>query len=211
MIICLTGQKTNGKDTAGEIIIELGTAEGIRFKRLAFADTMKIMFANSLGIYEDEIEYINSKKNDCLSDKNHDLEITYRECLINFGQSVKKHLGGDFWAHLAFSEIAPWPDIVVTDLRFEEEAEYVRNLGGYIIHLYREEDQEDGTLAGEQKLPAHLIDFELDNTKDIPHLRQNIQNILNEILYEHEYVEYPDGEYEEYKTHDRHLKDSDWK
>lgn len=188
MIICLTGQKTNGKDTAGEIIIELGTAEGIRFKRLAFADAMKKMVANSFGIYKNEVEWVNSRKDHAVMmlPMNNREVVDTRPFLINFGQSVKKHLGGDFWAHLAFSEIAPWPDIVVTDLRFEEEAEYVRNLGGYIIHLYREEDQEDGILAGEQKLPAHLIDFELDNTKDIPHLRQNIQNILNEILYEEE-------------------------
>lgn len=194
MIIALHGQKNNGKDTAGEILIELGNSEGIRFKRVAFADLMKKLAANSLGIYDGEIDFINFVKDEVilLQGNNkpsigHIQPLSIREYLINFSQTMKSQFGDDFWAHLAFSNIAPWPDIVVTDLRFEAEAEYLRDLGAYVVHIYREEDQEDGDLPGEKKLPEAYIDYHLPNTGTLEELKSNTKELLKNILYDEQY------------------------
>lgn len=203
MIIALHGQKNNGKDTAGEMLIELGTSEGIRFKRVAFADLMKKLAANSFGIYEHEVEWSDDRKDRYVSiSSSHDSYssekiITFREYLISFGQTMKAQFGDDFWARLAFSNIAPWPDIVVTDLRFEAEAEYLRNLGAYVVHIYREENQEDGTLEGEQKLPEIYIDYHLPNTGTLDELKSNTKELLKNILYDEQYESEPtEAEYE---------------
>lgn len=195
MIIAFHGQAQNGKDEAGKILISLANNDGINLKRLAFADQMKILAANSLGIYEDEIEAMNSLKDtkiirtyitNLVSDWSLG-PITGREYLINFGESHRKVFGEDYWAKIAFSNIAPWPDIVVTDLRLEAEAKYLIERGAHIIHIYREENQEDGILPGEQKLPDKYIDYYCDNTGTKEDLKKNLKEIYEDIKKYYEY------------------------
>lgn len=195
MIIALHGQANNGKDTAGEIIQKFALGDAIRLKRVAFADQMKILAANSLGIYENEIEAMNSLKDikivrgyiaNLLSGWQL-TPITGREYLINFGESHREVFGEDYWAKIAFAKIAPWPDIVVTDLRLEAEAAYLQERQAHIIYIYREKDMEDGFLPGEQKLDDKYIDYYCDNTGSLEDLEKQLKQIYEDIKSKYEF------------------------
>ena len=56
--------------------------------------------------------------------------MTFRECLINVGESVKETLCGDgkrdFWAKILMDQDLP-DGIVITDLGFDDEWDYIKN------------------------------------------------------------------------------------
>lgn len=211
MIIGMHGKLRSGKDESFKQLEAIGKAEGIRFKRVAFADPLKEAALQSIGasgvVTPDVLKNycrITLYKNDAPQ-----MGITGREYLQKFGVAAREVYGDSFWVDQALKNIPHNENVVITDVRFPNEAEAIREAGGYVLYVYRVENEPDGEHVSEKKLPDHLIDFYIDNTKDIQALRDNLKDTLNEILYEYEYIEYDDGTYEEYRTHDRHIRESE--
>jgi hypothetical protein len=69
--------------------------------------------------------------------------------------------------------------VAVTDVRFENEAKLIHELGGIIIQLergpYVEPEHES-----EKPLPPHLVDHVVDNNGTMEELQQKLQEILEE-------------------------------
>jgi len=125
MIIGITGRKQSGKDTFYNVALErIGNV-----KRVAFADPVKQELAEALGVIPEEIEF-NKKR--------------YRKALQLWGTEIRRELfGRDYWikrARLIIGGLAyndPNALIIVTDVRFPNEAEAVRDMGGVIVKVIR--------------------------------------------------------------------------
>ena len=108
--------------------------------------------------------------------------ITGRQYLQNVGTEARKIFGDDFWV----DQVLPNPALgrtraegklmdlhgdhtdwlVITDLRFENEAQRVLDLGGEVWRVHRPGTESDGH-ASEQRLPDHLVTREIDNNGDL--------------------------------------------
>lgn len=144
-IIGLSGWAGSGKDTAAEALI----ADG--FTRVSFADKMRaaalaldpIIEVDAWPEYDFEELYI-VKETIRLSDLVNLSGWTkakefpeVRRTLQRFGTEVGRDLfGRDFWVNIAL-DTAPEGDIVVTDVRYTNEADAITNRGGTLIRIER--------------------------------------------------------------------------
>lgn len=67
---------------------------------------------------------------------------------------------------------------VITDVRFENEAEYIRSLGGRILHIIRHKRESVPSHASEQ--PLHFLegDIEIDNNRGMFDLFQQLDAVV---------------------------------
>lgn len=67
--------------------------------------------------------------------------ISPREILQRMGtEAMRNTFGDNFWLRrwfITYSQFKDTDDVVVSDVRFENEAEMIRSLGGTIIHIIR--------------------------------------------------------------------------
>lgn len=132
-LIGITGRARSGKDTAATI---LRVYHG--FHRMAFADPLKSAVSTLFKVPADTV----------FSDAIKELQLPFwdlkfRDILQRFGtESMRDVFGQDFWIRRWLLDYAPIRDsvnVVVTDVRFENEAQTIRDYGGVIIHLHRDE------------------------------------------------------------------------
>ena len=143
MIIGLAGPKGGGKDT-----IANGLAEIFQLDKRRYAEKLYVMAATFDPVFHPDM--LHSDKEDwVLGDP--DLG-TRREFIEKLGTEFgREMIHRDIWTKGLISSIAMLPT-VVADVRFESEADAIRNLGGVIIHL-----RPDWTDFGRK----HVSDFPL--------------------------------------------------
>jgi hypothetical protein len=199
-LIGINGFKTSGKDTTFRIVEDL--LEDQIVERRAFADKLKIMAAKALG-YEgssnaDLIALMDEfKENGWISvgaGVYADKRITGREYLQLFGAHARDVFGDTFWIDQVLPDPAvlegwdppivhverayPKVDVLcVTDVRYPNEAERVKRLGGEVWRIERPGLESDGH-SSETPLPAPLSDITIRNDGDLDDLRDKVREAL---------------------------------
>ena len=78
-----------------------------------------------------------------------------------------------------FNNMEIYPNIIVTDVRFQNEADAILEKGGIVIRLNRESDLPISTHESETSLDAYnKFSYVIDNNGSIEELILNIKNIL---------------------------------
>jgi hypothetical protein len=188
----MAGKAESGKDTASGYVEEYFERTAAQFRHKSFAHALKKSAVKALGIVTDDPDgYCDRlKKHGTVTVQLSDSwsgwskKISGREYLQNYGTEAHRELfGTDFWVDTAlpkdaFHEGEVW---VVTDVRFPNEAERIKELGGLVVELER-----DGTGAGEHAsetpLPRELIDATLDNNGSLEDLNRNVRMLVGDIL-----------------------------
>ena len=153
ILIGLTGYAGAGKDTVRAIMEREG------FCGLSFAAPLRAMLRElitSCGIddaYLDEREL----KETIIPE----LGVSYRHMAQSLGTEWGRNLRRDFWLRLAGAYMADQEDagethFVISDVRFENEAAWVRNKGGQIWRVHRE---------GLASVRSHVSESGMDNIK----------------------------------------------
>ena len=121
-VVGLVGKAGSGKDTAFEVLKDLLKPEVV--VRVAFGDEVKKEYAEASNIGVEELE---SKKS------------SFREELQRWGTEYRRSVDPDYWIkkiELQVKFLSEQADVIVfTDVRFHNEAEYVRNLKGKIVKV----------------------------------------------------------------------------
>jgi hypothetical protein len=148
---------------------------GRGYRRVAFADPLREM-----ALAVDPILFTSSATEDSvyrLSDlvgslgwdkaKQHP---EVRRTLMRLGtEAVRGVLGQDVWVETADRRIGPDERIVFTDIRFDNEATYVRRNGGMVVRIVRPGKDGDAH-ASEQGISGHLVDAEIVNCRSVEEL-----------------------------------------
>jgi hypothetical protein len=148
--IGLIGLAGSGKDTAALVLCDLG------YRRVAFADKLK-MLAFSFGWdgYKDE---------------------RGRALLQDLGMAARRY-NPDVWINEIDSIIHGETGLVFTDVRFQNEADYIRGMQGVIVRIVR-----PGQIAenheSELKQCEVAADIEIVNDGSIADLHQKIRAII---------------------------------
>jgi len=159
MIIGLSGQKQSGKDTvAAYLVKEHG------FERKAFADPLKQSVAALFNIPFSAIDKFKNVEDlrIVMEDRNspsmHYTDMSFRTLLQRYGTEAHRDIfGKDFWLDytLPVQGFYPGRAIVVTDVRFSNEALRVRELGGMVVRVNRASYEQDPHRS-------EVIDFDWD-------------------------------------------------
>jgi deoxynucleotide monophosphate kinase-like protein len=181
LLIGLAGYKNSGKDTVGKHLVE-----NWGFTQYAFADKVK---EAACALVDITIEQLESWKNDPSILVHIDegpfegRGITFREFLQRFGTEMGRGVfGKDFWINQLNHEIMvvdgldPFHHkIVITDVRFPNEVQYIKRRRGQMFWIDRPECSSDGHESEMLVLDEPII---ISNNDSLETLYGRIDNIM---------------------------------
>jgi hypothetical protein len=147
-LIGLTGYAQSGKDTVANILVEK-----YGYRRVAFADKIReflydvnpLVACSPTGYLKDLVDLVGWDKAK--------QENQVRRLLQDLGVSARKVFNEDFWIQAALSDMHPSERIVVTDVRFTNEANYIERFEGQLWRVVR---------PGVEAVNSHISETELN-------------------------------------------------
>lgn len=170
-LIGIHGFKQSGKDTLGRLLVE-----EYGYRRIAFADRLKeavsIIFSvpreHLFGTEEDKnrltaVRWIDLREVD-RKERSDPEFLTVRELMQTFGTEVcRRHIPDIWFRYLPEDDSRP---LVVTDLRFLNEAEFLKSRGAVLIEVIRKGLNAQGH-ESEAGLPPGLCDHTIENDSSL--------------------------------------------
>lgn len=198
MIIGLLGFISSGKGTAGEILSEIG------FVQLSFAGSLKDSVSSIFGWPRELLEGDTDESRefretvDPFWSIKFGKDITPRYILQIFGTEVcRNNLLDNIWVDSLERKINQYKNVVITDVRFDNEINFIKNLGGILIQVDRKETRPEwfysiADLKTLDELKIHpseyvwygnnKIDYIIDNDGNFEDLENKIYNIVQNSL-----------------------------
>ena len=193
MIIGLTGKKQSGKDTTCQLISDV-VADTISVERRAFADKLKQSAAALLDVelwqlvewkLDDNYRLEGGHFN--IFDHDRDVNMTFRTFLQRYGTEAHREVfGDDFWLEQCLPKrdyngkyLSDSHIIVVTDVRFLNEAAWIRELGGWIWKVRRGAVESGDNHPSEVELEKIIPDVILDNNGTMPQLAELVKENIS--------------------------------
>ncbi len=156
LIIGISGKKRSGKDTLCAALLPLLSQAGLEAKRRALADSLKDEVTDALwpcyrrfGMAWGDVRGL---LDDCATKED------FRPLLQVWGTDFRRTLfGGDYWL-LAMSKwikgnAGPGHAVIVPDVRFSGEADWVHAQGGVVVRVER-----PGLLSADQHISETALD-----------------------------------------------------
>lgn len=177
MIIGLSGYARSGKDTIAEILIM-----NYGFRRLAFADNIR----KAIKVLDPILD--NGKRvNEMVSEVGWEkakAQTEMRRLLQVFGTEVGREMfGEDFWVEQVFNEIIndyTYENFVITDVRYPNEADFIRDRGGEIWRITRSDINAINSHSSEHAMDNYDFDRFISNDSDIANLSTLIFGIMRD-------------------------------
>ena len=198
-LVGITGLKQSGKNTAAAALVEkLGYTED------AFARNLKDIVYSIQGMSvrvpagvwhmsEDLYLPYQTVVDGLGLDLAKELVPDVRRILQTFGtEGMREHFGPDVWSDRVIARVAanrssadPRP-VVVTDVRFPDEADAIRDAGGLLVRIVRPEQGpvSDGH-ASETHIASMDVDIEIVNDGTVDDLRQRMTDAINSVAVHH--------------------------
>lgn len=176
-LIGLSGYATAGKDSVAEVLIRL-----YGHKRVAFADKLKsfVREVNPYVAFPTSDKVRAAELVDSLGDteaKKHD---EYRRVLQVIGTTVREYFGRDTWVDAALNQTSD-DYVVVTDVRFQNEAQRIKDLGGIMLRVQRPGVGPANDHISEHDLDGFKFDGYVINDGDLVDLEGEVQRVLGDL------------------------------
>jgi len=164
-IIGLSGKKQAGKDTIYRVARDIFTEISPTFRvgRVAFADALKAEVSTITGFRTDYIE---------------DNKERFRTLLQVWGTEFRREFhGNDYWikkmGDILTSSEAHYDLMFITDVRFCNEADYLRELGGQVLRVVRRSPETYQTLQDIPVVDPHRTEHDMDEYGDFSYTINN--------------------------------------
>lgn len=167
LIIGISGKRGVGKTTAANYLVEIH-----RFKKVSFGDKLKEMAGWLLPFKPIDFSPSGKEK------KFMDYDWTPREFLINFGQFMRYH-DPEYWLKYSDVDQDTKGKIVIDDVRFPNEVDYLKSLGAKIIRINRFENL--NIYGKDLNDPSETS---LDDYKGFDYVIESSRNIKKTDLYD---------------------------
>ena len=171
-LIGLTGKARAGKTTVANYLwVDHG------FVHLSFAGPLKMAAKHIFGLKEHQLE---DESKELLIEH---WKLTPRQMFQKLGtEAVRNVFGNDTWVKrmaLSLAEVRATDDVVISDVRFPEEAEFIVRQGGVLVEIVRRDAGLSGAEGGHAS-ENHVIvaDYVLDNNSTVEALQGEIDLML---------------------------------
>lgn len=177
MLIGITGAAGSGKDTVADHLFAKHS-----FTPTSFARPLKQAVKDIFWLTDTEMT-----DRDLKEKVNPFWGLSPRTIMQRFGtEAMRGTFGNEIWIrtwHRVYQALADTDHIVVSDVRFEDEAKAVRDLGGKIIHIVRPNNPHalaSGTAGhtSESGIACEEGDIILQNNGTLNQLRLSVDEIL---------------------------------
>lgn len=169
-LIGITGRARSGKDTVANFIIA-----AIGGYRYSFADPIRAMLV-PLGVDMSD-PYWQAHKEDPIPA----LGVSPRRMMQTLGTEWGRQLiHPDLWIFMAHQRLLQnGPGMVIPDVRFENEAAWVRKHGGRIIHVIRPDAKAVEDHVSEKGIEIQDTDARLINSGTLEELQISVRELLH--------------------------------
>jgi hypothetical protein len=176
-IIGLTGPAGSGKDTVRQMLEQNHHCTG-----LAFADPMRAMLAPLLDLCGVGNEWMTQRELKELPIPG--LGQSYRVLAQRLGTEWGRSIDPDFWVKVAAASMAEVMNIkgpdtvfVISDVRFDNEAQWVKDHGGVIWHIHRPAAQAVAAHQSENGINPELVDLKILNKYNLSELEGQVTQL----------------------------------
>lgn len=173
LLIGISGKARTGKDTvARHLVKQYG------FHQLAFADPIVDGLIEMLGI---PAEYRSTKKEEQIPG----FPFSYRIAAQTLGTEWGRGLCPSIWIRVMEKRISEFSDgmdrIVISDVRFENEASWIRDLG-FLWHVERQDAPEARPHISENGVKPLPGEPTIRNDDDLSWVEQQVDGLFDDIL-----------------------------
>jgi hypothetical protein len=175
MIVGLSGYARSGKDTVAELL-----CLNYDYKRVSFADPMReALYVLSpridsivrLSEYVDDYGWDTAKQNP-----------EVRRLLQVFGTEIgRKQFGTDFWVDMALKDLDSNSLVVISDVRFPNEAEAIKKLGGSIWRINRHNHSAVNGHLSEHAMDNYMFNHVIYNDGTLDDLADEVFMLVKEL------------------------------
>ena len=168
MIIGLSGYARSGKDTVAELL-----CLNYAFKRVAFADPIREAIL-TLNPKIDSITHVSHRVED------YGWEVAKQEPEIRrllqvMGTEVgRKMFGENIWIDMAFKQAEQYQQVVIPDVRFTNEADAIKELGGIIWRINRHGLNGINEHRSEHAMDSYMVDHVIYNDGSLDELSDEV-------------------------------------
>lgn len=168
LLIGLTGYAGTGKDTVREILEHRHDLDG-----LAFADPIRDMLTALLESCGVKTDWMTER--DLKEQPIPEIGASYRQMAQQLGTEWGRSIHPDFWLRIAAAKIAMYqkyecPGVVISDVRFPNEAAWIKAHGGVIWRILRPGIDPVRAHASEALIKDLPWDYTIDNRGSIDDL-----------------------------------------
>jgi len=176
MIIGLSGYSRSGKDTVAGMLIGLHGYENVAFasniRKLLYEMDPFINDGNPVFRLQDLVDsqgWENAKTT----------APEVRRLLQDLGVGARALFGEDFWVKQALGQYKPTDNIVITDVRFQNEAEFIKGFpGAQIWRINRPGVGPVNDHISETDMDLWDWDVVINNNSDMQNLISQIKSLL---------------------------------
>lgn len=177
-IIGLTGRAGAGKDTAGAVLAahygasRVAFADGVREALLALDPTIVL----ASGIETTVRQHVEMHGWD-VAKRHHEIRRLLQVLGTEVGRDI---LGPMVWIRRLFRVVPPGP-LVITDVRYDNEAATIRYYGGVVVEIVRPGDGLDGDNAhhtSERGISRGLVTATVHNPGDVDAFRARLIGVI---------------------------------
>jgi hypothetical protein len=169
MIIGLTGYARSGKDTVAKVLIE-----NYGFTRIAFADPIRELLLEMNPILEN-----GSRLSSIINEYGWEItkaQTEVRRLLQTLGVGARKVFGENHWVVEAFKNLDHSKNYVVTDVRFLNEADWIKEVyNGQLWRIKRPGIGAINTHVSESEMDSYKVDQIFHNGSSVEDLEAMIK------------------------------------
>lgn len=167
MLFGMVGVSGSGKDQCAKFLIK-----NHGFVRVSFADALKRVVQEVFDFSDEQMHGVDKNTKDLRYEMPSGELLTARQALQLVGTQGFRAACPDIWAMVALRKAkeynAQGVPVVITDVRFKNECEWVKEAGGAIVKLQRASTLDTGLAqhASETELqtfPESYFDYTIDN------------------------------------------------
>lgn len=179
-IVGIFGKAGSGKDTIANYMIE-----NLGYTKIAFADVLKdivsVLFSWERHLLEGDTkesrEFRETK--DMWWSNKLGKEITPRLMLQQIGTDLfRNHFDKNIWLHVIERKIRKYDKVVISDIRFPNEHQLIKDLNGIIIKVERNIDNKVPYHSSENNFDNFSFNFYINNNNSINDLHSKIEHFL---------------------------------
>lgn len=182
-LIGLTGVARSGKDTCANFIEEF---ENKKVLRLYFSKILKDACKLLFNLTDEQL-YGDKKEETLTNWKLHGQDVSPRKLLQWLGTDIlRNQVDMDFFKKHMIENITKgieekYDFILVTDVRFDNEAELITQLGGKIYHIERPNNQKINLSdhASEKGIKEELIHEKIINDSTLEDFKEKVNKLFN--------------------------------